>query len=268
MKKSGFVKMSASLCLAVVLAAVLIGGCSGSDSAKSSGSDETLIQSAEVSSESQENAQAETTAADMAEEMESDDTDESSETSSETHESEVGQVTETYPETQEATEALEDESPYFGIMYATVYEVTGSGTGESISYTLVDKNGTEESWTFNELEIGDVEVDMTSGIDVVVLFNGDVINDSENVIFIAVLPDGNYTVQKATGNVTDNMMSTFTLTTSDGSELHFIKDNCRMDDGALDLDIGHEVTVYYAQSLDIGNYPLRIYVTDGGSAQS
>lgn len=263
MKKINFVKKSLPILGILILVTALTGGCVVPGSEEDSGSSETKIQSTKLSNESQE----ETTPADASENGESTESDESAETSRVSGQSEAIGMAEIYPETQEAAEAIEDESPYFGIMYATVYEVTGSGSGESVSYTLVDKNSTEESWTFNGLEIGDVGVDMSAGIDVVVLFNGDIINDSENVSFIAVLPDGAYSIQKATGAVTDNMMSTFTLTTLDGSELHFIKDNCRMDEGALDLDTAHEVTVYYAESSDIGNYPFRIYITSDEAAR-
>lgn len=167
------------------------------------------------------------------------------------------QVLETYPETLQADEAVEDESPYFGVMYATVLSVTGSGA--DVTYTLVDKNNSEDSWTLTSLEIGTIETDMTLDTDVAMLFNGDVINDSENVRFLVALPDGDYTVQKVTGIVTDNMMSTFTLTISDGSELHFLKDNCRMDEDALELDTSNEITVYFADAGDLGNFPVRIF---------
>lgn len=168
------------------------------------------------------------------------------------------QIDETYPETVKAEEAAEDESSYFGIMYATVLSVNTDDEGNE-TYSFVDKNDSEDSWTFTSFEISAIEAEMTAGADVAVLFNGDIINDSENVSFIAVIPDGNYTIKKAVGTVTENMMSTFALTPVDGEEIYFLKDNCRMDDGALDMDEPKEITVYYADGEDDIRYPLRIY---------
>lgn len=172
------------------------------------------------------------------------------------------QSLETYPETVSAEEAAEDESPYFGVMYATILSVSGTGVGEDISYTFVDKNGDQDSWTFTGLEIGANEVaeeDMITGTEVAILFNGDVINDSENVRCLVILPEGTYSINKVTGIVTDNMMSTFTLQEANGEELHFLKDNCKMDDNALDMDEPKDITVYYTDGGDLGNFPLRIY---------
>lgn len=166
---------------------------------------------------------------------------------------------ETYPETMEAPEAADDESPYFGIMYASVVSVNASGQVEDTSYTLIDKSDTMDSWTLTELEIGDVAVDMTVGTDVVLLFNGDVINDSENVRFLAALPDGSYSIKKVTGVVNESLMSTFELETDDGEIIYFIKDNQKMDEGALNTETEKEITVYYADGGDMGNFPLRIY---------
>lgn len=180
------------------------------------------------------------------------------------------EMSETYPETVVADEASEDEAPYFGIMHATILSVVESDSPGDISYTFLDNNESGDNWTFTGLEIGDIEAEMTLGSDVAILFNGDVINDSENVLFLVILPEGNYEIKKATGIVTDNMMSTFTMAASSSiadeigemiidSEIHFLKDNCRMDEGALDIDRNKEITVYYVEGGELGNFPLRIY---------
>ena len=54
-------------------------------------------------------------------------------------------------------------------------------------------------------------------------------------------------------------MSTFTLITGSGEDITFIKDNCRIEDGAMSTDSGDSVVVYYADGGELGNYPLRIY---------
>lgn len=240
MEKYSFFQRAGLSVVALAVLATSFTGCSSLGEAQTTAPTETETVSDTLATEATE-SETETTAAESTqEESTSVDAD----------------IYETYPETVAAQEAAEDESPYFGIMHATILSVDE----DSSTYTLVDKNDEEDSWTLTSTEIRAIETDMTEGIDVAVLFNGDIINDSDNVSFLVVLPDETYKIQSVTGTVTDNMMSTFTITGADGSELHFLKDGCKMDDGALDTEVSHEVTVYYVDAGDLGVYPVRIYL--------
>ncbi len=164
-----------------------------------------------------------------------------------------------YDGTLLANEAAEGESPYYGIMHATVIGINGKSGDSSTIYTFSDKTDPDNCWSFSGLEIRYIEADMAEGSDVCILFSGDIINDIEDVDFIVVLPDGDYVMRKARGETTSNLMSTFTIVTDGGEELTFLKDNCEIDDGTLSLDSGENVIVYYAAGGELGNYPVRVF---------
>lgn len=155
-------------------------------------------------------------------------------------------------------ELSEGESPYFGIMQVSVLDVNGNVGESSTVYSFKDKQDPENILSVTGMEIGDIEADMSEGNDVVVLFNGDIVNDAENVRFIAVLTDGEYKLKEAEGTTSYNNMSVFTLETKDGS-IQFLKDNCKIDENALKSDSGEKLKVYYADGGELGNFPLRIF---------
>ena len=155
-------------------------------------------------------------------------------------------------------ELSEGESPYFGIMHVGVLDVNGNVGESSTVYSFKDKQDPENILSVTGMEIGDIEADMSEGNDVVVLFNGDIVNDAENVRFIAVLTDGEYKLREAEGTTSYNNMSVFTLETKDGS-IQFLKDNCKIDENALKSDSGEKLKVYYADGGELGNFPLRIF---------
>ena len=139
-------------------------------------------------------------------------------------------------------------------------EINGNAGESSTMYTFRDKADPDNVWSFTGLEIGDMEVTPEEGQNVVILFNGDIINDSENVEFMVILPDGEYKLKRTEGKTSDNMMSTFSIDTSDGEKLQFLKDNCKADEDAMKNESGESVIVYYAENADgTENYPLRIY---------
>lgn len=166
---------------------------------------------------------------------------------------------EQYEESLAVSNVNETASPYYGIMYASVMDINGSPGDSRTVYSFRDKSDPENAWSVTELEIGSIETEIIRGADVVLLFHGDVIMDSENIEFIAVLPDGTYSLKRAEGITSSNTMSTFTLITGAGEIIIFNKDNCRIEDGAMSTDSGDSVVVYYADGGELGNYPLRIY---------
>ena len=167
-----------------------------------------------------------------------------------------------YPGTVAVREAAADEAPYYGIMYATILDINGSGMDSSTVYSFKDKNDPDNAWSVTGLEVGDIETELSAGTDVVILFHGDMVRDSENVEFLVILGDGTYELKRAAGVTTSNMMSTFTVETAAGSEIQLHKDNCRIDNGALTRDSGETVIVYYADGGELGCYPLRVYKGD------
>ena len=168
-------------------------------------------------------------------------------------------VSETYPETMAMEETPKTGSSFLGIMHAVITGVVTESDGVTV-YSFQDKLDKENIWAIPGVELGDVLVEPASGTETAILFQGDVINDSENVDFIVMLPEGEYDIKRAEGVTTQNAMSTFSVRTSSGEELIFLKDNCVIEDGALDGDSGDSVIVYYAQSREDGAcYPFRIF---------
>lgn len=153
-------------------------------------------------------------------------------------------------------------SPYYGVMYVSVLDVNGNLGDSDTVYSFKDKNDPENAWSVTGLEIGDIEADMTPGADVAVLFHGDVIRDADNIEFIAVLPDGSYTLKQAEGTTLSNTMSSFVIETSDGGSLSFLKDNCSIENDAMKSDSGDRIRVYYADGGALGNFPLSVFKLD------
>lgn len=156
-------------------------------------------------------------------------------------------------------ETAEDESPYFGIMHASIIDINGSVGESNTVYSFKDKIDPENIWSVTGLEIGDIEADMAVGNDVTVLFNGDIVRDAENLQFLVLLPEGDYELKSVEGVTTNSTMSVFSIKTDNGSTVDFLKDNCRIDDDTLSSDSGDRVKVYYADGGELGNYPLRVY---------
>ena len=174
-------------------------------------------------------------------------------------EAQGGAVSETYPETTAAEGVNEEFSPYFGIMHAVLSSVVQEEGGVTV-YTFQDKLDRENSWSIPGTELGDVLVDTTPGTETAILFHGDVVNDSENVDFIVMLPEGEYEIKRAEGISISNAMSTFTIRTDQSEEISFIKDNCVIQEGSLEGDNGDNIVVYYARSIEDGVcYPFKVY---------
>lgn len=164
-----------------------------------------------------------------------------------------------YEESVAVSGVNEEASPYYGIMYVSVLDVNGNVGESKTVYSFRDKSDPENAWSVTGLEIGYIEAEITAGADVAILFHGDVIRDGENLEFIAILPDGEYAIKRAEGTTLSNTMSAFTLSTAGGAEIAFLKDNCRIEDGAMNTDSGDNVVVYYADGGELGNFPIRIY---------
>lgn len=171
----------------------------------------------------------------------------------------VQTISETYPGTVAATDGKGNFSSNFGIMHAIVLGIQpDKDTGVNI-YSLQDKTDPENMWSIPANQIGSIEADMEVGGEVAVAFSGDMINDYENVEFIAVIPEGNYLISSVTGTTLVNVMSTFSVRLDDGREMTFLKDNCKIEEGAMSGDSGERISVYYAQASDGTNYPLEVY---------
>lgn len=153
----------------------------------------------------------------------------------------------------------EGESPYYGIMHASIIDINGNVGDSATVYSFKDKLDTENIWSVTGLEIGDIEADMAVGNNVAILFNGDIVRDAENLQFMVILPEGDYTLLEADGVTVGSTMSVFSINTADGSTIDFLKDNCRIDDSVLKSESGDHVKVYYAHSEEYGNFPLRVY---------
>ena len=167
-----------------------------------------------------------------------------------------------YEESIAVSGVNEKESPYYGVMYVSVLDVNGSSGDSKTVYSFKDKSDPENAWSVTGLEIGVIEAEIVPGADVAILFHGDVMRDGENLEFIAVLPDGDYEIKKAVGTTVSNTMSSFVLDTGNGTQISFFKDNCKIEDDAMNRDSGDRVTVYYADGGELGKYPLRIYKTE------
>ena len=150
-------------------------------------------------------------------------------------------------------------SPYYGVMHVRVLDVNGNPGESKTVYSFREKNDPENAWSVTGLEIGYIGADIVPGADVAVLFHGDVIRDAENIEVIAVLPDGGYQIRKTQGTTVSNTMSSFVINTASGETLSFIRDNCRIEEGAMNRDSGDIIAVYYADGGELGNYPLRVY---------
>ena len=239
----------AAFALAFMLAATVCGGSGDQDTiAAESQAEEEAVTKEETASE------ADTKEA-SAKERSADNDEGSSEANAET---EAEQRIE-YEGTLSAGEAKENESPYYGIMHATVLSINGKQGDSSTIYTFSDKKDPDNGWSFSGLEIRDIEAELETGADVCVLFSGDITGDGENVEFIAVLPDGEYTMRRIEGETVSNLMSTFTVLTDGGEEITFLKDNCMVDENALSSDSGDHVIVYYADGGELGNFPARVF---------
>lgn len=239
------------LCGIVVLLCLGLGAC-GNRQEESSGEDTSAVNEA---------AQENDTAAENKAEAINDTEKTAGEALTEKEGTETASLKYGYEGTIAAPEAdVNEESGYFGIMYATIVEINGNAGESSTMYTFRDKADPDNVWSFTGLEIGDMEVTPEEGQNVVILFNGDIINDSENVEFMVILPDGEYKLKRTEGKTSDNMMSTFSIDTIDGERLQFLKDNCKADEDAMKSEGGDSVIVYYAENADgTENYPLRIY---------
>lgn len=180
----------------------------------------------------------------------------------ETAEPDPIETDETYPSTIEAAAEDEENASYFGVMYATVIDIQTEEDGTTI-YSLQDENDPENAWALSSMNIGDIIADMEKGGKVSFLFGGDIIHDSENVEFIAAVPYGTYQLGTATGTTENNVMSTFSIRTDDGQEMIFLKDNCKIEEGAMVENAGDRVRVYYAFSeAEQIYYPLRVFAAD------
>ena len=180
-------------------------------------------------------------------------------TAAETAETETeteAETAETYPGTLAAAEG--EEQAYFGVMYASVLDLWQDGEGVNI-YSLQDSNDPENIWTVSGLDIGLVDTELEKGSQAAFLFSGDMARDPEQVVLVAAVPYTAYRLGRAEGTTDNNMMSTFSKRTDTGEQISFMKDGCRIEEGAKSRNQGDRVVVYYAYSQENAvYYPLEV----------
>ena len=180
-------------------------------------------------------------------------------TAAETAETETeteAETAETYPGTLAAAEG--EEQAYFGVMYASVLDLWQDGEGVNI-YSLQDSNDPENIWTVSGLDIGLVDTELEKGSQAAFLFSGDMARNPEQVVLVAAVPYTAYRLGRAEGTTDNNMMSTFSIRTDSGEQISFLKDGCRIEEGAMSRNEGDRVVVYYAYSQENAvYYPLEV----------
>ena len=180
-------------------------------------------------------------------------------TAAETAETETeteAETAETYPGTLSAAEG--EEQAYFGVMYASVLDLWQDGEGVNI-YSLQDSNDPENIWTVSGLDIGLVDTELEKGSQAAFLFSGDMARNPEQVVLVAAVPYTAYRLGRAEGTTDNNMMSTFSIRTDSGEQISFLKDGCRIEEGAMSRNEGDRVIVYYAYSQENAvYYPLEV----------
>jgi len=164
-----------------------------------------------------------------------------------------------YPGTVAYENPEEEINDRFGIMHATVLDVQNGEKDGLFIYTLRDREDPDNAWCLNSQDVGSIVCTVTGGKEVAVLFSGDIVSDPDSVDFIAILDDAPYTIKKAEGTTVSNMMNSFTVRTTGGVELTFIKDNCRVDRDALSTEPGSRLLIYYTDGGSVDHYPLRVY---------
>lgn len=176
-----------------------------------------------------------------------------------TEETETEEQKEIYPETVSYVSEDEETTDYFGVMHATVLNVQDGEKDGLYVYTLRDESDPENAWALNSQDIGEIFAGMEKGKKVSVLFSGDMIEDTDNVEFIAILEDEKYKIRSVEGVTAANMMSSFSVKAKDGKEYTFLKDNCHVDRDALSTEGKSKVIVYYADCGAAELYPVRVY---------
>lgn len=177
----------------------------------------------------------------------------------ETTETETEETKEQYPETVAYVSEDEETRDMFGVMHALVLNVQKGDKDGLYVYTLRDESDPENAWSLNSQDIGDIVAEVERGKKVAVLFSGDMIDDADNVDFIAILDDRDYRIKSVEGVTATNMMSSFSVRAKDGKEYTFLKDHCRVDRDALSTEGNTKVIVYYADCGDVERYPVRVY---------
>lgn len=177
----------------------------------------------------------------------------------ETSETETEEEKEIYPGTVAYVSEDEETHDLFGVMHALVLNVQNGEKDGLYVYTLRDESDPENAWALNSQDIGVVVAEVERGKKVSVLFSGDMIDDADNVEFIAILEDRDYKIKSIEGVTVTNMMSSFSVKGKDSKEYSFLKDNCRVDRDALSTEGNSKVIVYYADCGAVEHYPVRVY---------
>ena len=249
-KRNGH-KMAAGLCLLAALS--LASGC-GSKAEQETTATSALAEETMTAAETAE-METETEAEEPATEAERETAAEDA-AEAEAEAAADAETAETYPGTLAAAEG--EEQAYFGVMYASVLDLWQDGDGVNI-YSLQDSNDPENIWTVSGLDIGLVDTELEKGSQAAFLFSGDMARDPEQVVLVAAVPYTAYRLGRAEGTTDNNMMSTFSIRTDSGEQISFLKDGCRIEEGAMSRNEGDRVIVYYAYSQENAvYYPLEV----------
>lgn len=165
--------------------------------------------------------------------------------------------TETSSTDAEDTKATEDdtraqEKHEYSMLQGTILKTEDDG----MKFTLQADDG--KTYEIRLEDIRDVETELKPDAQIAIACIGDVSGNLKDVTMVAAFPEQEeWTIATEDGVTTSNAMSTFVMTTDDGRELSFLKDNCPVEEGALSADSGDEITVVYVTSQGM-NFPLEI----------
>lgn len=161
------------------------------------------------------------------------------------------EIFESAAEEEQTTEAVSRREAYH-MLQGTVVKAAGD---EGV-FTLLADDGKE--YHINLSEIGDVEVDLEENVQVAIAYIGEPLGDLKDVTLVLALPEQEeWSVFVEKGVTTSNSMSSFAIETEDGQKLRFLKDNCPIQEGAMEGDSGDKVRVAYVNSQGT-NFPIEV----------
>ncbi|MCB7318860.1 hypothetical protein [Lacrimispora sp. 210928-DFI.3.58] len=142
------------------------------------------------------------------------------------------------------------ETAYY-MLQGTVKEVAEDG----LSFELAADDG--ETYKLKLSDIRDVETDIEKDKQIAIACVTETGDHKDAVMVVALPEQEEWSFEEVSGETTANAMSTFTLKTEGGQELSFMKDNCPIEEGALNRDSGDQVRVTYISALN-SNFPIMV----------
>ncbi len=149
---------------------------------------------------------------------------------------------------EETTEAAQEQKYY--MLQGVITSVESDGG----AFTLQADDGS--SYDIAMTDIRDAEVEVAPEAHVAIACIGE--EGSDSSIMVVMLPEQEeWSILTVSGVTEANAMSSFMLAAEDGRRLSFLKDNCPVEEGALQNDSGDSITVTYVESQGT-NFPIEI----------